>query len=131
MKTYREIAEDAIKKYPSLDPARVERALMLVTNPQQRLKRASIDENGNPIIPTASAWVVRSSARPPYKKHEKIWYIVHPHRQACQCYDSQQGNVCKHRIAVYLMMERQGITDYPAEPIRYQHADTLAQLGYY
>ena len=130
MKTYRAIAERAMKRYPSLDPARVERALALVTSPHQRVKRASTDENGHQIVPTASLWVVRSSAKPPYKKHQKIWYIVAPHQKTCHCCDSRKGHICKHRIAVYLIMEKYKLNDIPAEPIR-QKEQTLAALGYY
>jgi len=130
MTTYREIAEKAIKRFPELDPRRVERALTLVTSPHQRVKRANIDENGYTIAPTASLWVVRSSARPPYKDHEKIWYIVAPHQKKCQCYDSRKGHICKHRIAVFLMMEKFKLNEIPAEPIR-QREQTIAALGYY
>jgi len=126
--TYEEIAQALLKRYPALDPKRTERALALVTSPHQRVKRAAIDENGHRISPTAALWVVRSSAKPPYKKHEKIWYLVAPHQKKCQCVDSRRGNICKHRIAVYLIMEKQGLNNIPAEPIRQR--EVLAELGY-
>lgn len=35
------------------------------------------------------------------------WYHVDTKRHTCTCKDSQQGHVCKHRLAVWLYVEEQ------------------------
>jgi len=111
--TYQELASQTLAKWHKLDPRRMQKALELVDNRQTKLKRANLDEQGNSISRTAAAWVVRSNAKAPYKNNDKIWYIVRPKSKFCQCIDSQQGNTCKHRLAVYLYMIKNGIEDMP------------------
>ena len=133
------LAAEMLKTYPALDPDRVERAVQLLNSQRQNLVMAKIDENGNHITPTIALWAVRSSAKPPYKNGQKIWYLVRPAQKTCQCADSQRGHVCKHRIAVYLRLKRYNQFELILKPppaskpklAPTNERDIIAALGYY
>ena len=97
-----------------LDAGRVRRAVDICQHDQAGnpvILRAKMDEAGNPIQPSADVWIVRSSARPPYKNNDKVWYIVRPRLHLCQCQDHANGNVCKHRIAVGLYIRAHNLVN--------------------
>ena len=99
MNTYRELADEAIQKF-HLDPARTERALLILAN--HNVVMARIDEMGQDITPTRDAYAVKSPKTP---SSSDVWHIVRPSRKSCTCRDHAAGNICKHRIAVYLYTE--------------------------
>lgn len=87
------IETELLKKFPSLDPARVARAVELVCK-KGMVMAAQRDEHGNPIQATKTLTIVRSSTGNGY------YYV---RAKSCTCPDHIKGNVCKHRIAAYIM----------------------------
>jgi hypothetical protein len=81
-----------------LDEPRTIRALNLVAGNGQNVKRAKKNEVGQRIDPSDSLWIVRSS-------NGGGWYYVKPEEKSCTCKDHQNGHVCKHRRAVWLVSE--------------------------
>lgn len=56
------------------------------------------------------------------------WHHVDTHRHTCTCTDSQRGNMCKHRLAVWLHV--QIITRPIAEARRQSETQIMRELGY-
>jgi len=53
------------------------------------------------------------------------WYHVNTHAHTCTCQDSQQGHICKHRLAVWLYTEQIArehalLLHKPVQIVRYQ-----------
>ena len=96
--TPQDIAASIAAKWPSVvDPARLERALVIVTS--RGLEMARQDEHGKPIEPSWEVLIVRGTSQ---------HYIVR--KGNCTCPDSAIAHhICKHRLAAYifkqLMME--------------------------
>ena len=129
---YRALAEDAMRKYPLLDPARVERALLILA--AHTITRARHDEQGQDLPATSAAWAVKSPAKA--ENTVEVWHIVRPTAQPehkrCTCYDSAEGrHICKHRIAVYLYTElpRRQFAQ-AAQPARRNAAEINRELGF-
>jgi hypothetical protein len=101
MTTYATLAAEATARY-HLDPLRVDRAINIIEN--HTVMMARVDEDGKQITPTHAAYAVKSPAKKS-NQPDAVWYIVRPADKSCQCYDSHAGNICKHRIAVYLYTE--------------------------
>ena len=99
--TLQSLATEAINHYHA-DPARVERALLICERGKWDISRAQWDELGMPVkwidqdVPDLV--IVRSSGG-------RGWYYVRPRARTCSCRDSQQHNICKHRIAVWIWYE--------------------------
>lgn len=81
-------------RYPRLDPKRVVRALEIVR--KHNALPARYNKDGMPIQPGNKLYIVRSESNWGY-------YYVDTVERTCTCPDSQKGNVCKHRIAVFLI----------------------------
>ena len=127
---YRVLAEDAMRKYPLLDPARVERALLILA--AHTITRARHDEQGQDLPATSAAWAVKSPAKA--ENTVEVWHIVRPtatpNRKRCTCYDSAKGrHICKHRIAVYLYTEWRQFAQ-AAQPARRNAAEINRELGF-
>jgi hypothetical protein len=109
--TYADLATEALAKWPQLDPARVERAVQIASN------QTMIYEDRKEKF----SWSVRNSKG-------NGWYTVHTKRRTCTCRDSQQGNICKHRLAVWLHIEIR--TREAAQARRVPQSVIMQQLGY-
>lgn len=84
------LATEAALTY-KLEPGRIQRAAAIASK-SGMIGNAKKDENGNPITPTANLKWVRGS--------KGCFYTV---RQGfCTCEDHKNGNICKHRIAVWM-----------------------------
>jgi hypothetical protein len=93
--TIPEIAKETLAKYPQVDPERMKRAVELAD--ARNLHIAGYDENGEAIPrPSYDAMIIKGS---------KGWYIIRPKAHKCTCPDCKKGNICKHRLAVYLYRE--------------------------
>ena len=87
-----------------LDPARIQRAYNILL--KGRIIAAKRDQYGE-IPPTARDIRTRAAV---LSQTGSGWYEVS--RKKCSCHDSDiDGNVCKHRIAVWMLIELQ---DRPA-----------------
>ncbi len=88
------IKTELITKY-KVDPKRLEKGLLLAYD-RGVVMIAQRDEHNNPIA--RPGWetlaIVRSETNP------QAFYYVRPRH--CTCPDAQRGNVCKHRIAVFV-----------------------------
>ena len=58
----------------------------------------------------------------------KGWYRVDTHARTCTCQDSTRGNVCKHRIAVWIYTQQ--IARSHAEVSHRAPETILKELGY-
>lgn len=56
------------------------------------------------------------------------WYHVDTKHHSCTCQDAQQGNLCKHRLAVWLYVEQ--ISRTHAQLRHCPQAVIMRQLGY-
>ncbi len=92
--TYESLAAEARSRWPSIDPARLERALEIVKASNWNVQPARRDENEQPIAPSLEVLIVHG-------RHG--WYVVRRH--SCTCPDSRSGHVCKHRLAAWLYRE--------------------------
>ncbi len=92
--TLASLAQEAVTVY-GLDPARVQRAVMLLQN-RTNVQQARYDELGEAITPSLDKLIVKAESKPG-------WYVVT--RGVCNCKDHSQGNVCKHRIAAWIFRE--------------------------
>jgi hypothetical protein len=99
--TLQSLAAEAITRYHA-DPARVERALAICERGGFNIGCPRWDENGMPVQQSdrdlPDLVIVRSSGG-------RGWYFVRPRAKTCSCRDSQQHNICKHRIAVWIWYE--------------------------
>ena len=91
MLTYQDLANEACAKFAVVDNNRMARAILIAANKtsiyNQRCPRGQFD--------------VRSD-------HPSVnggWYRVDLAKHYCSCKDSRKGNVCKHRLAVWLRQE--------------------------
>lgn len=118
------LAEMLYTKFPTLDPKRIERAVVITQ--RHDAMRAKYDQVGQSIKPTDRLWVVAGS---------KGWYFVDTEAKTCTCPDAQKGNICKHRISVYIehkfAAEYQKIITAPANRAHSTHlsADRCETCG--
>jgi hypothetical protein len=99
--TYKSLVEELTeKKSWKIDPKRAQRALRMLTDwkPGTMVMLAQKDEMNNPVSNEANLWIVRSS--------NGGWYYVRPDKHTCTCQDYKRGNICKHRLAVYLYTQQ-------------------------
>jgi hypothetical protein len=109
--TYRALAEEAMIKWQP-DKSRLLKALAIVES------RTSIyNQHCEPWTFDVRSQTALNS-----------WYHVDTKRHACTCTDSQQGHVCKHRLAVWLYVEQ--ITRSQAEASRRPQSTIMHELGY-
>lgn len=111
MNTPEELAAEALKRWPSLDPARVEKAVQIASKHgmiyNAQCKPGEFD--------------VRNSKG-------NGWYHVDTHAKTCTCPDSRQGHTCKHRLAVWMFVE---MRVRPAAQVSGRKPEIiLKQLGY-
>lgn len=93
-----DLAQVAIERYHA-DPSRVARALKILQ--QKSIYPAKYDENGMPIArPTFDIAAIPG---------QKGWYVTR--KGKCTCRDCQLGNVCKHRIALWIYIETEKLVD--------------------
>src|SRR5512142_1157738 len=84
--TTQDLFDEALTRWShTVDPARLERARLIAES------RTSIYNNHCP----AGQYDVRSD-------HGRGWYRVDTKAHTCTCMDSQQGHICKHRLAVWM-----------------------------
>lgn len=96
MITYQALAQEAIDKW-HIDAARIRKAVEIVAE-----NHSIYNSECAP-----GEWDVRSQTA------LNSWYHVNTHARTCTCTDSQRGNVCKHRLAVWLLTEYQARTYAP------------------
>ena len=107
--TYQDLANEITFKW-KVDPDRLAKALEIVA------QRTAIY---NKYCPPGS-FDVRASS--------KGWYRVDTHARTCTCQDSTRGNVCKHRIAVWIYTQQ--IARTHAEVSHRAVGTILQELGY-
>ena len=107
---YQTLAQEALKRWPALDPARLERAVEIASKPGM-----IYNARCNP-----GEFDVRAS--------NNGWYHVNTKAKTCTCPDSQHGHVCKHRLAVWLYTE--SIARPAAQARRIDQAVIMGELGY-
>jgi hypothetical protein len=110
MLTYQDLAKEVETKW-HIDPTRLLRALEIAQGNNIYNQKCS-----------PGVWDVRSQS------NSTAWYRVDTHARSCTCRDSCLGNVCKHRLAVYLYTQ---MTARPlAEARRRSIPQVMRELGY-
>jgi hypothetical protein len=125
--TYEMVADEALAHYGwGLDPDRVGPALKLLTdyNAGTIVMPAQRDEFDFPAN-GQNLWIVRPT-------RGRGWYYVRPDAHSCTCKDSQLGHICKHRIAVYLILQQRKRTEEELEKDakNYKPNPILKELGF-
>lgn len=109
--TFQDLANEAMKRWPQIDQPRMARAIRLA--------------EGNHIyrhLAEPGTWEVQS-------EKEYKFYVVRPGKHSCTCTDTQfNGNICKHRLAVWLRTEYQNRTGR-IKPLG-NRQEILKELGY-
>jgi hypothetical protein len=108
---YQTLAQEALKRWPALDPARLERAIEIAARPGMIYNARC----------NAGEFDVRAS-------NGTGWYHVNTKARTCTCPDSHKGHVCKHRLAVWLFVEAR--TRPAAQARRVDTAVIMGELGY-
>ena len=108
---YKTLAQEALKRWPGLDPARINRAVEIAAKPGTIY---------NAKCPPGEFDVRASSGRG--------WYHVNTKARTCTCPDSKKGHVCKHRLACWLFVEAR--TRPAAQARRVDVAVIMGELGY-
>jgi hypothetical protein len=109
--TYRTLAAEAEAKWHP-DQTRLQKAVQIVEG-----KTSIYNQHCEP-----GSFDVRSQTA------LNSWYHVDTKRHTCTCTDSDRGNVCKHRLAVWLYVQQ--ITRTHAEAIRRPQTVIMRELGY-
>ena len=111
MITYQSLAAEAETRW-HVDPTRLLKAVQIAAGPH----------NIYNLRCPAGEFDVRSQSA------LNGWYHVDTHAHSCTCQDSQQGHVCKHRLAIWLYTTQ--ITRTHAELLHKSTPIIMRELGY-
>jgi len=107
--TYQDLADEITFNW-KVDPDRLQKALEIVA------------------LRTAIFWKFCPPGCFDVRASSKGWYRVDTYARTCTCQDSTRGNVCKHRIAVWIYTQQ--IARTHAEVSHRPPETILQELGY-